>query len=50
MQPSGGQRTAELVPGAELLMLEGMGHDLPPAYFGAIVEAITTVASRAAHA
>jgi pimeloyl-ACP methyl ester carboxylesterase len=43
---SGGQRTAELVPGAELLALEGMGHDLPPAYLGPIVEAITSLAAR----
>jgi pimeloyl-ACP methyl ester carboxylesterase len=43
---SGGQRTAELVPGAELLVLEGMGHDLPPAYLGPIVEAITSLAAR----
>ena len=48
--PSGGQRTAELVPGAELLVLEGMGHDLPPRYLGPIVEAITSLASSAAHA
>ncbi len=26
---SGGERTAEVIPGAELLILEGMGHDLP---------------------
>lgn len=45
--PSGGHRTAELVPGAELLVLEGMGHDLPPAYLGPIVEAITSLAARA---
>jgi pimeloyl-ACP methyl ester carboxylesterase len=45
--PSGGRRTAELVPGAELLLLEGMGHDLPPAYLGPIVEAITSLAARA---
>lgn len=44
--PSGGQRTAELIPGAELLMLEGMGHDLPPAVLGPIVEAITSLAAR----
>ena len=25
---SGGRRTAELVPGAELRILEGMGHDM----------------------
>jgi pimeloyl-ACP methyl ester carboxylesterase len=27
--PSGGERTAELVPGARLLLLEDMGHDRP---------------------
>ncbi|MFZ6004865.1 MAG: alpha/beta fold hydrolase [Actinomycetota bacterium] len=46
--PSGGQRTAELIPGAELLTLEGMGHDLPPAYIGPIVEAVTALATRSA--
>ncbi|MEQ1787235.1 MAG: alpha/beta fold hydrolase [Acidimicrobiales bacterium] len=44
--PSGGQRTAELVPGAELLLIEGMGHDLPPVVLGQVVEAITTLAAR----
>lgn len=44
--PSGGQRTAELIPGAELIMLEGMGHDLPPAMIGPVVEAITSLAAR----
>jgi pimeloyl-ACP methyl ester carboxylesterase len=44
--PSGGERTAELVPGAELLMVEGMGHDLPPAVLGQVVEAITSLAAR----
>jgi len=43
--PSGGQRTAELIPGAELIMLEGMGHDLPPAFLGPVVEAITSLAA-----
>lgn len=28
--PSGGERTAELVPGARLLMVPDMGHDRPP--------------------
>jgi pimeloyl-ACP methyl ester carboxylesterase len=46
--PTGGQRTAELVPDAELLVLEGMGHDMPHAYLGPIVEAITSLAARAA--
>jgi pimeloyl-ACP methyl ester carboxylesterase len=27
--PSGGRATAEAVPGAELVLIEGMGHDLP---------------------
>ncbi len=38
---SGGLRTAELVPGAELLVIEGLGHDLAPAFLAAIVEATT---------
>jgi pimeloyl-ACP methyl ester carboxylesterase len=45
--PTGGARTAELVPGAELLVLAGMGHDLPPAYLGPIVEAITSLVAGA---
>ncbi|MBZ5608922.1 MAG: alpha/beta fold hydrolase [Acidobacteriia bacterium] len=28
---SGGRATAEAIPGAELVLIEGMGHDLPPA-------------------
>jgi pimeloyl-ACP methyl ester carboxylesterase len=43
---SGGERTAALVPGADLLVLEGMGHDLPPAVLGPIVETITALAAR----
>ena len=41
ISPSGGRRTAELVPGAHLLELADMGHDLPgplwPLIIGAIV-------------
>lgn len=33
---SGGRRTAELVPGAQLRILEGMGHDMPPSYWDRI--------------
>ena len=29
IQPSGGERTAELIPGSKLLMLHDMGHDMP---------------------
>jgi pimeloyl-ACP methyl ester carboxylesterase len=28
--PSGGRRTAELIPGAKYVEIEGMGHDYPP--------------------
>lgn len=31
IDPSGGRRTAELIPGARYVELEGMGHDYPPA-------------------
>jgi pimeloyl-ACP methyl ester carboxylesterase len=44
---SGGRRTAELVRGAELRVLPGMGHDLPPAYWGDFVSAIAHVVARA---
>lgn len=40
VEPSGGERTAEVIPGARLLILEGMGHDLPPAYWPPIIEAV----------
>ena len=43
---SGGQRTAELIPGAELLVLEEMGHDLPMPLLPQVVDAITTLAAR----
>ena len=41
VDPSGGQRTAEAVPGARFVMIEGMGHDYPPAYWGRLVELVT---------
>jgi pimeloyl-ACP methyl ester carboxylesterase len=44
---SGGERTAECLQGCELLVLEGMGHDLPPYFWARIVEAVTSLASRA---
>jgi len=30
---SGGRRTAECIPGARFVVMEGMGHDYPPAYW-----------------
>lgn len=43
---SGGEATAEAIAGAELLILEGMGHDLPAYYWPQVIEAITALASR----
>lgn len=44
--PDGGARLAELIPGAELVELDGMGHDLPPHFWAPIIEAITHLAIR----
>jgi pimeloyl-ACP methyl ester carboxylesterase len=43
---SGGEATAAAIPGAELLVLDGMGHDLPPAYWPRIVDAIAALRTR----
>ncbi|MFT4010635.1 MAG: alpha/beta hydrolase [Nocardioidaceae bacterium] len=44
---SGGRATSRAVPGASLLVVKGMGHDLPAALFDTFVGAIRTNASRA---
>jgi hypothetical protein len=44
---SGGRATAAAVPGAELLLVDGMGHDLPPELFRTFADAISRTASRA---
>ena len=46
--PDAGHRTAELVPGAEYLEIEGMGHDLPPQVWAPIISAVTALAARIA--
>ena len=38
--PSGGFRTAELIPGANLLLIGDMGHDLPEPLWPIIVDAV----------
>jgi pimeloyl-ACP methyl ester carboxylesterase len=43
----GGRDTAANIPGAELLVIPGMGHDVPPALYDEIVDAIAKVAERA---
>ena len=44
---SGGRRTAEVIPGAELLVIEGMGHDIPRAFQPQVIEAVLALVSRA---
>lgn len=45
--PSGGRATAEAVPGAQLLMIPGAGHDLPEEAWPMIIEAIVANTARA---
>jgi pimeloyl-ACP methyl ester carboxylesterase len=40
VQPSGGERTAEMIPDAKLLMVDGMGHDLARPLWPVLVDAI----------
>jgi pimeloyl-ACP methyl ester carboxylesterase len=40
IDPSGGRRTAELIPGARLLLVPDMGHDRPRPLWGLLVDAI----------
>lgn len=47
VQPVGGEATAAAIPGAELRMIPGMGHDLPPSLYDLFVDAITAAAARA---
>jgi pimeloyl-ACP methyl ester carboxylesterase len=42
IKPSGGMRTAEIIPGANLLFLHDMGHDLPRPLWPIIIDAIVS--------
>jgi pimeloyl-ACP methyl ester carboxylesterase len=43
VNPSGGKATADAIPGARLLLVPGMGHDMPPALTGEFVSELTTL-------
>lgn len=43
---SGGKATAAAIPGAELVLIEGMGHDIPSALWGRIAAHIGTIVQR----
>jgi pimeloyl-ACP methyl ester carboxylesterase len=45
--PSGGRATARAIPGARLVLIEGMGHDLPRSAWPQILDAIEENAARA---
>lgn len=45
---SGGRATADAIPGAELLLVPGMGHDLPIELWPTVIDAIERNAARAA--
>jgi len=44
---SGGRATADAIPGAELVLIEGMGHNLPPGLQPHLAERIATFVWRA---
>jgi pimeloyl-ACP methyl ester carboxylesterase len=46
---SGGKATAQALPNAELMLIDGMGHDLPPVLFDTFVAAIRRTADRPVH-
>lgn len=48
VKPSGGRATAKAIPGARLMMVDGMGHDLPRDLWPTFAEAIDINAARAA--
>ena len=48
VRPSGGRATARAVPGARLVTIEGMGHDLPRQAWPRIIDAVAENAARAA--
>jgi len=46
LRPVGGEATAAAIPGAELRIVPGMGHDLPPGLYDTFVDAIVSAAAR----
>ena len=44
--PEAGRHTAEVIPGSSYVEIEGLGHDLPPAYWSRIVAEVCNDAWR----
>ncbi len=47
VRPSGGKATADAIPGAKLVMVDGMAHDLAPELWPRIIDEIEATAKRA---
>jgi pimeloyl-ACP methyl ester carboxylesterase len=47
IQVSGGEATAKAIPGAKLVKIPGLGHDLPPALWPQFVDEIVANTERA---
>ena len=47
IQVIGGEATAKAIPGAELRVIPGMGHNLPPGLYDTFIDAILAAAARA---
>jgi len=48
LPPAAGEHTASLIGGAEWVLIEGMGHDLPVQMWAQLISSITALAARAA--
>ena len=46
LPPAGGKATQAAIPGAQLLLVPGMGHELPPGSWPLIIDAIVENANR----
>lgn len=44
--PSGGRATAAAIPGAELVLIDGMGHNLPPGLWDTIADHIAAIVQK----
>ena len=42
VQPDGGRRTADVIPGARYVEIEGLGHDLPPSRWPVLIDAVAS--------
>ena len=47
IQPSGGRRAAEIMPNARYVEIEGLGHDLPAAYWPRVADEVKTLVESA---